>query len=145
VVFLSHCLLNQNTRYPGGAVWPGVVVDAVSPYLADGTGIVQMACPEQRTWGGVTKRHLLRLLAHPAGARAGRHLLPPVRRYLRTRYRRLARAVVAEVQDYTTSGLAPAIRRGRGLFTEALQAELSAQHHAVAVTEFALRRSDLPC
>ena len=192
VVFMAHCLLNQNTRYPGGAVCPGVVVDAVDPYLADGTGIVQMECPEQRTWGGVSKRHLLRLLDHPAAARAGRRLLGPARRYLRWRYRRLARAVVDDITDYTASGLevvgivgvagspscgvtttldldaalgaiaacphrtvdpawldrrvvGPAVRPGAGLYTEAVQAELSARHQDVPVTEFPLRRRDLSC
>src|SRR5664279_5511868 len=48
VVFVSHCLLNQNTRYLGGAALPGVVAAAIAPYLQDGTGIVQMPCPEQR-------------------------------------------------------------------------------------------------
>lgn len=105
VVFLSHCLLNQNTRYTGGAVCPGVVVDAIAPYAADGTGIVQMVCPEQRTWGGVSKRHLLWLLDHPAAARIGRHVLDPARVYLRWRYRRLARDIARDIADYTTSGL----------------------------------------
>jgi predicted secreted protein len=188
VVFLAHCLLNQNTRYPGGAVCPGVVVDAVAPYLDDGTGIVQMPCPEQRTWGGVAKRHLLRLLDLPARARAARRLLGPARRYLRWRYRRLAHAVVADIADCTASGLAvvgivgvagspscgvtttldldgslaaiaacphrtispgwldrqvvgPSVRTGRGLFTEALEEELSAQHQDVPLTQFDLRRS----
>jgi predicted secreted protein len=47
VVFLSHCLLNQNSRYLGGATCPGVVVGAVERHIADGVGIVQMPCPEQ--------------------------------------------------------------------------------------------------
>jgi predicted secreted protein len=105
VVFVAHCLLNQNTRYPGGAVCPGVVADAVVPYLADGTGIVQMTCPEQRTWGGVSKTHLRWLLAHPAAARPVRHLLGPARAYLRWRYRRLARAVARDVADYAHQGM----------------------------------------
>lgn len=36
VVFVSHCLLNQNTRYLGGAVCPGVVGAAIAPYEQDG-------------------------------------------------------------------------------------------------------------
>ena len=40
VVFVSHCLLNQNTRYLGGAFRP-------------------RCPPEQRVWGGVLKRLLL--------------------------------------------------------------------------------------
>ena len=80
MVFVSHCLLNQNTRYPGGAVCPGVVVDAIAPYLADGAGIVQMVCPEQRTWGGVSKRHLLRLLDGHVGVAVAATLVVRVQR-----------------------------------------------------------------
>jgi predicted secreted protein len=104
VVFLSHCLLNQNTRYLGGATCPGVVVDAIAPYADGGVGIVQMACPEQRTWGGVLKRHFLWLVGHPRAARAGHSLATLGRLYLRMRYRWLARAVVRDIQDYVGNG-----------------------------------------
>jgi predicted secreted protein len=104
VVFLSHCLLNQNTRYLGGATCPGVVGDAIAPYVDGGVGIVQMACPEQRTWGGVIKRHFLWLVGHPHAARAGHSLATLGRLYLRMRYRPLARAVVRVIQDYVDSG-----------------------------------------
>jgi hypothetical protein len=49
VVFISHFLLNQNTRYLGGAVCPGAVVDAIDSFVSGGMGIVQMECPEQRS------------------------------------------------------------------------------------------------
>ena len=70
VVFVSHCLLNQNTRYLGGAVSPGVVSAGIEAYVRDGTGIVQMPCPEQRVWGGVLKTRMLWLIQHPRIARA---------------------------------------------------------------------------
>jgi hypothetical protein len=92
VVFASHCLLNQNTRYLGGAACPGV-------------GIVQMPCPEQRTWGGVLKRRFLWLLEHPEYATAPRGVIVGIQLYLRVRYRRLARAVVRDIADYIDSGL----------------------------------------
>lgn len=105
VVFLSHCLLNQNTRYAGGAVCPGVVRSAVAPYLNDGTGIVQLPCPEQSTWGGVPKRRLLWLVDHPRLARATLPLLPLARAYLRRQYARQARSVSRHLRDYLDSGL----------------------------------------
>jgi hypothetical protein len=76
VVFVSHCLLNQNTRYLGGAVCRGVVSAAICSDLEDGTGDRphavsrnrdrQMPCPEQRVWGGVLKTRMLWL--EPVGA-----------------------------------------------------------------------------
>ena len=59
VVFVSHCLLNQNVRYLGGASCPGAVDEVVAGLQRAGVGIVQMACPEQRSWGGVYKRYTL--------------------------------------------------------------------------------------
>jgi uncharacterized protein YbbK (DUF523 family) len=56
VVFVSHCLLNQNVRYLGGATRPGGVDDAIAALRRTGAGVVQMPCPEQRAWGGVCKR-----------------------------------------------------------------------------------------
>lgn len=104
VVFISHCLLNQNTRYLGGAVCPGVVGDAIRRHVDSGTGIVQMPCPEQSVWGGVTKRLLLWLVDHPRVARAGEVLLAFARPYMALRYRRIARRVVREIADYIESG-----------------------------------------
>lgn len=106
VVFVSHCLLNQNTRYLGGAVCPGAVGRVVLPLIDDGVGIVQLPCPEQQVWGGVTKRRLLWLLLHPHLTRISLPLLPAVGRYIRWRYDRLARRTAREIDDYVTTGYA---------------------------------------
>lgn len=59
VVFLSHCLLNQNFRYLGGAGRAGGVAEMAGGYLDRGVDICQLPCPEQRAWGGVLKRRML--------------------------------------------------------------------------------------
>ena len=107
VVFMSHCLLNENVRFPGGATCAGAVPELVGGYVADGVGICQMPCPEQRAWGGVRKRHLLWFY--------GRASLRwrPVRRvalavattWTTVTYRRLARRVARDIADYRDSGL----------------------------------------
>ena len=104
VVFLSHCLLNQNTRYPGGAVCPGAVRGVIEPYLDAGIGLVQLPCPEQRTWGGVEKRALLWIMDHPRAARVAAALSGPGDAYLRRRYRRIARTVARDIADYLDRG-----------------------------------------
>ena len=104
VVFVSHCLLNQNTRYLGGAFRPGAVHEVVDPYLQDGTGICQMPCPEQLAWGGVLKRHLLHLYGRPWLGPVIRPLLPALTGYTALRYRLLARRVAAQIADYQRSG-----------------------------------------
>ena len=109
VVLLSHCLLDENTRYPGGACRPGCVGEVVRQCLEREVGIVQLPCPEQHAWGGVRKRHLLRL----AGTGRGKVLAALLRRVItplaiahtRSVYRRLARGVARQIEDTLRSGM----------------------------------------
>jgi len=106
VVFLSHCLLNENTRYLGGACERGASPPIVRTCLERGYGIVQMPCPEQHAWGGVVKRHLLRYYGSK-GTLVGRLLfaaLPLLLWYTRRVYRGLARQVAGQIRDYVDSG-----------------------------------------
>lgn len=59
LVFCSHCILDQNARFPGIAVRPGTVESLVSALLATGMGIEQLPCCEMRYWGGVSRRLVL--------------------------------------------------------------------------------------
>jgi predicted secreted protein len=105
VVFLSHCLLNQNVRYLGGAT-SRCASDVVADLLNAGTGVVQMPCPEEHAWGGVCKRRTI-----PAYG-ADRTILRWVRRpatwlflaYTALAYHRLARRIAAQIADYLRSG-----------------------------------------
>jgi predicted secreted protein len=106
VVFVSHCILNENVRYLGGAGRQGSVDEVVDGFQAAGVGMCQMPCPEQRAWGGVAKRYLV-----PAYGSQGT-LRYRLRRPLtwvflwRTRrvYARLARRVARDIADYARSG-----------------------------------------
>jgi uncharacterized protein YbbK (DUF523 family) len=108
VIFVSHCLLNENTRYPGGACQAGCRPDIVQRCLAEELGIVQMPCPEQRAWGGVVKTRLLPVF----GLRYRHPFLYTFRRvglwasllYIRVVYRRLAEQVAREIEDYIEAG-----------------------------------------
>lgn len=108
VVFLSHCLLNENTRYLGGACRGGCVREIVDQCLAREIGIVQLPCPEQQAWGGVLKTRLLRMYGtQPAIVQRFRRLaLPLMLAYTRRIYRRLARQVAADLADYRRAGFA---------------------------------------
>ena len=100
VVFLSHCLLNENARYLGGACRAGCVREVVEQCIEGGFGMIQMPCPEEAAWGGVLKRRMLRLYGSPLAATAA----PISTAYTRAVYRRLARRVARQVQDYGESG-----------------------------------------
>lgn len=106
VVFASHCLLNQNVRYLGGATRPGGIDELVDGWQAAGMGIVQMPCPEQQAWGGVCKPYTLPV--YGADRAWWRRLRRPATWLFlaRTRlvYRRAARRVAAQIIDYLRSG-----------------------------------------
>ena len=106
VVFVSHCLLNENVRFLGGATRAGAVCEVVDPYLRDGVGIVQLPCPEQHAWGGVLKRSMLRLYGRPILRRRAvrRSFVAVARRVTEFEYARLARRAAAEIADYISCG-----------------------------------------
>lgn len=106
VIFVSHCLLNENTRYLGGAFRPGGVDELVDDFQREGMGICQMHCPEQRAWGGVLKRSMLPIYSsRRTPLYRLRHVLLPLFLFsTRLVYRRLAKEVVRDIEDYVRSG-----------------------------------------
>jgi predicted secreted protein len=106
VVFLSHCLLNENTRYAGGAFTAGASDELVERWVRSGVGIVQMPCPEQRVWGGVLKRWLgvVTVIGRRSPRPLRRGLVGSAIVYTRVRYGRLAREVARQIIDYRRSG-----------------------------------------
>ncbi len=108
IMLVSHCLLNQNTRYAGGATRSGAVAEVVDALVDAGYGIHQLPCPERLAWGGVLKRHTLVLYGSKGGPlyliRA--MLLRAFVLWTRLVYWRLARQVARDVADYQRSGIA---------------------------------------
>jgi predicted secreted protein len=106
VIFLSHCILNENTRYLGGACRGGSIREIVEQCLDKDIGIVQMPCPEQIAWGGVTKK--LMLLAYGTKGTFFYHIislfLPLFLMYTKVIFRRLARETARQIRDYLASG-----------------------------------------
>lgn len=107
VMLLSHCLLNENTRYAGGATRRGAVSEVVDQLVHDGYGIHQLPCPERLAWGGVLKRHSVSLYGSKGTARyrLRRLLLALFQAWTRFVYRFLARRVARDVVDYERSGI----------------------------------------
>jgi predicted secreted protein len=65
VVFLAHCFLNMNTRFPEGADFEGAHTPLVDLLLKSGVGIVQMPCPEfqclgleKSAWGAFPEKEM---------------------------------------------------------------------------------------
>lgn len=106
VIFVSHCLLNENVRYLGGAFRKGCVDEILNELQKQGVGIVQMRCPEQKAWGGVLKKEILR------GYNSKETLLYKLSKLsiplfiwnTKRIYRKIAQETVNEIKDYIDSG-----------------------------------------
>jgi uncharacterized protein YbbK (DUF523 family) len=107
VIFLAHCLLNENTRYLGGARRGGAIREILDPCLEHGIGIVQLPCPEQHAWGGVLKQRLLLFYGSKGKLRYRLRgvLLPLILWYTKRIYRRLAQETADQIQDYQRCGM----------------------------------------
>lgn len=46
VIFVSHCILNQNAKIDGCAHYPGAIQELADFLLGSGCGVIQMECPE---------------------------------------------------------------------------------------------------
>ena len=106
VVLVSHCLLNENARYLGGAFHAGAVPE-IEGLLRRGIGIHQLPCPERRAWGGILKPRML--MAYGASSTPLYRLRAPAFRlfvwWTRLRFHRLAAQVVRDVEDYRAAGI----------------------------------------
>ena len=58
VVFVSNCILNINTKFPGYADAEGAFTEFIIPILEAGIGIFQMPCVEAICWGGVGRNRI---------------------------------------------------------------------------------------
>jgi len=87
VVFLSHCFLNTNTRFPGGCAYEGATTPLIKLLLESGVGIIQMPCPEYQCLG--LEKYKYGELVHDE---------------LRSCFRELALDVVEQIEDYLKFG-----------------------------------------
>jgi predicted secreted protein len=53
IMFISHCILNQNAKVRGIAVYPGAVKPVIELLLDAGVAIYQMPCPEMTYLGAL--------------------------------------------------------------------------------------------
>ncbi len=87
VIFISHCWLNINTRFPQGAAFPGANEPLIKTLLDSGVGIIQMPCPEYEVLG-LEKYDYGEIILEP----------------LRSKFREVAQIVVKQIKDYLALG-----------------------------------------
>jgi predicted secreted protein len=53
IMFVSHCVLNQNAKVRGIAEYAGAIRPIVEMLMDAGVGIIQMPCPEMTSFGAM--------------------------------------------------------------------------------------------
>lgn len=77
IVVVSHCILNANAKVSPLAMYPGVLREVMDKFIEDGTGILQLPCPESsylgiNRWGMCYEQY-----DHPNFRRHCRKILSP--------------------------------------------------------------------
>ncbi|MCL4395951.1 MAG: hypothetical protein M1482_14310 [Chloroflexi bacterium] len=102
VVFVAHCILNQNAKIDRCAHSPGALEPVVDALVVSGAGIVQMPCPELLLLG--LDRQVDRAsqtTIESEDTRVGRRMLQPAGRSL---CRKLAQDLVYQIEEYRKNG-----------------------------------------
>lgn len=89
IVFVSHCVLNQNAKVRGIATFPGVIQPLLEVIVRSGAGIYQMPCPEMLYMGAMRWGHV-----------KDQYDSPMFRRHCRS----IADTVLDAAEDYRRSG-----------------------------------------
>ena len=106
VLFASHCLLNMNARYLGGACLPDMRTDLLQYAHERNIALVQMPCPEQHAWGGLLKPLMWSVLGSENTLLYKLRVitLPAFRLYTQWRFSSTARSVARQIADCLRAG-----------------------------------------
>ncbi|MBU1109958.1 MAG: DUF523 domain-containing protein [Candidatus Riflebacteria bacterium] len=89
IVLLAHCILNSNSKVVGLSQYPGCLDAVITPLIQNGTGIIQLPCPEMtfiglKRWGMTREQYDI-----PTYKNHCRNILMPI---------------VYQIQDYLLNG-----------------------------------------
>lgn len=110
IVYLSCCLLNQNSHAPGIATRKGAFNELIQMFLINDIGIEQLPCLECRLWGGVSRKTIQKL--QPLVLNSVEKAWFPIIEFFsniemrKTKHacRKEAKKVVKRIRDYLTEG-----------------------------------------
>ncbi|MBN2203230.1 MAG: hypothetical protein JW700_03540 [Candidatus Aenigmarchaeota archaeon] len=140
IVFISHCLLNQNTLPTGRASFAGSVKELLELFAESGVGIVQLECPQMEFNNGLDRRPALKGGNENDSFRKNckkmsSQVLDKIETYMKRDYKILG---ILGVEFSTTCGVHQ-VRNGRrsspgkGVFMEELELEMQKKNFQIPI------------
>jgi predicted secreted protein len=140
IVFVSHCLLNQNARHLGGEKYPGVVRELFELFSESGVGIVQIPCPQLEFNEGLNRKVESKESNENNGFRTkcqklSSNIIETIEKYIRKNYEVLG---ILGVEQSVTCGVYQ-IQNGRrnvpgkGIFIEELEKQMEKKNFQVPI------------
>ena len=139
IIFVSHCLLNQNARPMGGEKYPGAVKELLELFAESGVGIIQIPCPQLEFNEGLNRRPKLKE-SDTNGFRTkcqklSCNIIEKIENYLRKNYNILG---ILGVEMSSTCGVyqvqnGKRVVPGKGIFIEELEKEMQRKNFQVPI------------
>jgi predicted secreted protein len=140
IIFVSHCLLNQNARAVGRERFQGSFKDLLELFAASGVGIVQLPCPQLEFNGGLDRRLKPKNYYESNGYKKQCHklsvdLIKQIENYLRNNYEVIG---ILGVEQSATCGVHQ-IKNGRksvpgkGILIEEIEDEMQKKNFQVPI------------
>ncbi len=140
IVFVSHCLLNQNAMAVGKEKSPGAVKDLIELLTQSGVGIVQLSCPQIDFNGGLGRKPKGKPQYDNKDYRSScrklsKSVLEQVEKYLRADYSVLGILGVEFTPTCAVHQLENGTRNtpGKGIFIEELEDEMRKKNFQVPI------------
>lgn len=140
IIFVAHCILNQNAVSVGREKAPGAIRDLLELFAGAGVGIVQMPCPQLEFNAGLNRRPKPKerydsrkfRLACRAQCKC---VLDQIKNYLQKNYTVLGILGVETSPTCAVHQLLNGSRTvpGKGIFTEELEEEMRKRNFQVPI------------
>lgn len=140
VVFVSHCLLNQNTMPLGKESYAGSVKDLLELFSEAGIGIIQLECPQMNYNSVLDRKPATKILNENNGFREScrklsSSILEKVELYLKSNYKVIGILGVEFSQTCGVHQVRNGSRNtpGKGVFMEELETEMQKKNFQIPV------------
>jgi len=102
IVFVAHCILNQNSISDGTAIYPGSITEIMELLCSYNVGVVQMPCPELMClgldWGNLSEHNL------PVAEENTRIRTKMSQKFMASRIQQLVHYIDFQIKEYHKYG-----------------------------------------